>query len=142
LVKKIHKLHTAIDNDICLIGLSSDEPDYRLAWLINEEAGTGFVRTDDLSLFHKKLGEDQLFSLFQYYDDDSLLTYRLVRNKCENGYFLDELKNIDYLIHIQGEVLPDEIEDFLNSISKVTSVRMCVPVDLNRLKSNERLSLW
>ncbi|MFZ5939482.1 MAG: IPExxxVDY family protein [Bacteroidota bacterium] len=142
MAKKVHRLLTAIDDNIGLIGLSSDESDYRLVWLINEEAGTGFIRMEDLNLYHKKLDSEQTFPLFQYYDDDSLLTYRLIGNRCENGFFLEEVKNLDFLILIQGEVFPDEMERFLEKISRVTSVRMCVPVDLNRLRSTERLYLW
>lgn len=142
MAKKVHRLLTAIDDNIGLIGLSSDESDYRLVWLINEEAGTGFIRMEDLTLYHKKLDSEQAFPLFQYYDDDSLLTYRLIGNRCENGFFLEEVKNLDFLILIQGEVFPDEMERFLEKIGRVTSVRMCVPVDLNRLRSTERLYLW
>jgi len=140
--KKTHKLLTAIDDNIGLIGLASDEPDYRLAWLINEETGSGFVRMDDLRIFHKKLGVEQIFPLFQFDDDDSLLTYRLIGNRCDDSYFLEEVRNLDYLIHIQGEIFPDELARFLKRISGVSSVRMCVPVDLNRLKSTERIFLW
>lgn len=140
--KKVHKLHTAIDDDIGLIGLSSDENDYRLAWLLNEKAGTSFARIDDLVLYHRKLELEQSFALFRYTDEDSLLTYRLIANRCENGYFLEDIRNLDYLIHIQGDVFPEELQKLLDLITKVPAVRMCVPVDLKRLKSSERLYLW
>jgi len=140
--KKIHKLQTAIDDEIGLIGLSSDEKDYRLAWFLNEEAGTCFVRMEDLLIYHKKLEEEQTFSLYQYYDEDSLLTYRLISNRSENGYFLEDVRNLDYLIHIQGEIFPEELQQLLDRISRVSTVRMCIPVDLKRLKNSERLYLW
>ena len=71
-----------------------------------------------------------------------MITYRIIRNKSENGYFLDEMKNIDYLIHIQGEIHADRISDFMQSVNSLKPVRMCVPSDLSRIKNKERLFIW
>lgn len=140
-VKK-HKLEMAIDEDFCLLGVVADQPDYRLCLLINRALGFNLVKQDDLVLYHRKLNQDQEFSLFTYNDDDSLLTYRIISNRAENGFFLDELKNLDYLVHIQGEIMEDRITTFFRQIAAIPDVRLCVPVDLNRIRNKERLLLW
>ena len=140
-VKK-HKLEMAIQENFCLLGMVSDEPDYRLCWMINQALDISFVKMDDVKLFHRKINEDQFFSLFCHEDDDALLTYRIIRNRSENGYYLDELKNIDFLVHIQGEITMEKINDFLQRIGSLTGVRMCVPVDLGKIRNQERLLLW
>jgi hypothetical protein len=140
-VKK-HKLEMAIDEDFCLLGMVADQPDYRLCLLINRTIGFDFRKQDDLSLYHKKLDQDQEFSLFEYFDDESLLTYRVIGNRAENGYFLDELKNLDYLVHIQGEIMEEQITSFFRKTAAIPEVRMCVPVDLRRIRNKERLLLW
>ena len=140
-VKK-HKLELAIDEDICLLGVVSDEPDYKLCWRINQRLDMNFEKQEELELYHSKLDVDQEFSLFHYYDEDSLVTYRLVKNRAEKGYFLDEFKHIDYLIHIQGEIDTSRISSFISAVNALDSVRMCVPADLSRIKNKERLLLW
>lgn len=139
---KKHKLELAIDEDFCLLGLVSDQPDYRLNLLINRALGFNLIKQEDLSLFHKKLDLEQEFSLFEYFDDISLLTYRVIRNRADDGYFLDELKNLDYLVHIQGEIREDSISSFMALTSSIIDVRMCVPVNLLKLRNKERLFLW
>ena len=139
---KKHKLEVAIDEDFCLLGMVTDEPDYKLCWLINQLLDVDFEKQDDLTLFHSKLNEDQVFSLFGYDDKESLLTYRIINNRPDRGFFLDELKNLDYLVHIQGEIITDKINTFLQQVSTIGTVRMCVPVDLNRIRNKERLLLW
>ena len=139
---KKHKLEVAFEEDFCLLGLVTDEPDYKLCWLINQVMDMDFKKLDDLILFHKKLDVDQVFTLFRYYDKESLLTYRVINNRSDRGYFLDELVNLDYLIHIQGEVITEKIKPFMMKVGKIESVRMCVPVDLKRIKHKERLLLW
>lgn len=140
-VKK-HKLELAIDEDICLLGVVSDEPDYKLCWRINQRLNMNFEKQEALELFHRKLDVDQEFSLFFYHDEDSLVTYRLVKNRAEKGYFLDEFKHIDYLIHIQGEIETGKISNFISAVNALESVRMCVPADMSRIKNKERLLLW
>jgi hypothetical protein len=80
--------------------------------------------------------------LFEYTDEEAMLTYRIIQNRSDQGYYLDEVKNIDFLVHIQGEVYEEQISHFMQSLSKLSSVRMCVPVDLTRIRNMERLLLW
>lgn len=141
MVKK-HKLEVAIEEDFCLLGVVADEPDYKLCWRINEALELRFEKLDDLKLFHIKYGEDQIFSNFVFQDEEAMVTYRIIKNRSEQGYFLDELKNLDYLVHIQGEIITEKIGAFMQSLGKLTAVRMCVPVDLKKIKNKERLLLW
>ena len=140
-VKK-HKLDLAMEEDFCLLGVVSDEPDYKLCWRINQSLEMNFEKQEELKLFHRKLEEKQVFSYFYYHDEDALITYRLIKNRSEKGYFLDELKHIDYLIHIQGEISTSRISNFMSSVSSLEPVRMCVPSDLSRIRNKERLLLW
>jgi hypothetical protein len=139
---KRHKLAVAIDEDYCLLGIASDEPDYKLCWLINQQLGTSFTRMDDLVVYSSRLGEDQEAALFFYYDENKMVTYRLIRNRLIAGHFLSDLKNIDYVLHIQGDIVTDEIDDFLQRIVKTPGIRFCVPVDLKKIREIERLHLW
>jgi hypothetical protein len=140
-VKK-HKLELAIEEDYCLLGLVSDEPDYRLCWMINQQAGMNFIKTDDLSLTHRKFQKEQQFSIFYDEDEQTMITYRIIKNKAEVGFFLEELKNLDYLVHIQGDFSSQQIDAFLEATNALDPVRFCVPVDLQRIKNRERLLLW
>ena len=137
-----HKLDLAMEEDFCLLGVVADEPDYRLCWLINQTLHMNFEKQEDLQLFHPRLKKDQVFSLFHYYDDDALIHFRIIQNRADTGFFLDELKNIDFLIHIQGEINTSRINDFMSSVGALEPVRMCVPSDLSRIRQKERLLLW
>ncbi|MEX2428565.1 MAG: IPExxxVDY family protein, partial [Bacteroidales bacterium] len=124
------------------LGIASDEPDYKLCWLINQQLGTSFIKGDDLVVFNSKINQQQEVSLFAYYDENKMVTYRLISNRPSSGYFLSDLKNIDYVLHIQGDVVTNEIDELIGSIIKTEGIRLCVPVDLRRIKEKERLHLW
>ena len=142
MARKKHKLDVAIEEDFCLLGVVSDEPDYRLCWMINHALELAFEKLDDLKLYHRKLKEEQLFSIFLYQDEDALVTYRIIKNRSEQGYYLDELKNLDYLVHIQGDLITEKINAFMQSVGILSAVRMCLPVDLKVIRNKERLLLW
>ena len=137
-----HKLSLSIDENFCLLGMVSDEPDYKLCFLLNEKAEAIFQRMDNLVLYDKKSDAEQEFSLFQFNNPKNLLTYRIIKNRSDTGFYLPELKNIDYLMHIQGEILESEIDHLIKLVSAMDQVRMCVPVDLSRVKNRDRLLLW
>ena len=82
-VKK-HKLEMAIEEDFCILGVVTDETDYKLCWMINQSLNMNFEKQDDLKLYHRKLKEEQVFSHFSYYDDDALITFRIIKNTTEN----------------------------------------------------------
>jgi len=140
-VKK-HKLEMAIEEEFCLLGIVADEPDYKFCWRINRELEINFEKLDDLELYHPKLNVDQQFSIFAFDDEDAMVTYRIIKNRSDKGYFIDELKNLDFLVHIQGEIHKDQISTFMQSVNTIPAVLMCVPVDLARLLNKERLLLW
>ncbi len=132
----------AMEEDFSLLGLLTDEPDYRLCWLLNQWLDINLEKEEDLNLFHPKRKQEQSFSLFSYYDENTCWTFRVIQNRSAQGYFLEEIRNIDFLLHLQGEINADRLQLLMRSISEMGRVRMCVPVDLQKIRSKERLMIW
>jgi hypothetical protein len=105
-----HKLDHAIQEDFCLLGVVTDEIDYRFCWLLNNKLDVDFRREQNLELFHPKLERNQSFSIFSHNDRISLLTYRIIGNRSSEGWFIEELKHLDYLIHIQGDIFREDVQ--------------------------------
>ena len=137
--KKTHKLSIKSEYDSILIGISSQENDYRICWAINQDLGTNFMKTENLQIFSQKFDVTQEFSLYIYENEESLNKFKLIANKCDNGYYIPELKNIDFLLQIFGEISDDyknELIMKLKSIDIVTGVFVIYP---EVLKSKNRL---
>lgn len=141
--KKRHTLDFSIDENICLLGIATDEPDYKLCWLINDRLKMGFLKVGDLLVYHRKLQTEQAFPMFIYEDENTMLTYRMIGNKTENGYYLSEIRNIDFIMHVQGEALvTDDLDELIGALNRIPAVRMCVPIDLSKIGERDRLHLW
>ena len=69
--------------DLRIIGLLSDEKEYKLAWLINKSIGITLTKREDLVVNVPNKGKivcSYLECKSTYY------TYRLIKNKVESGF--------------------------------------------------------
>jgi len=134
-----HKLEYKEAFNFLLFGLSSHENDYRLVWKINQDFSLNFERVDNHKLISKKTGEEIEFTRYSYDDEDTFYLYYLIANKSDQGVLMEELKNIDYLILIQGEFTDAFSNGFHNRLKKVENVQGVFKIDPTTLKNRENL---
>lgn len=95
--------------DFILLGISSHEHDYRLVWAINQ-AGFRFAKIASL-VISGKLNDSLEFSRFLYSDEEKHLTYKLISNRQGEGILFTEIKNLDYVMQITGELSSAELKE-------------------------------
>jgi hypothetical protein len=139
MTKKIHKLTEKDEYPFKLAGISSAENDYRLSWSLNQILGLNLVRTDNLEIFHKRLEDKQAFSQFEYFDQDSLLQYRLISNRSINGYLLEEMTNLDYLLQITGDIDEGWMWNLIQRMKAIDGIILVFQIDPITLKSRKKL---
>ncbi|MBE9467930.1 MAG: IPExxxVDY family protein [Bacteroidetes bacterium] len=137
-MKKI-KLTYKPDYDFVLIGISSHENDYKLAWSINNSFNLNLSKKEDITVFKKKYSETQNFSVFSYNDDTKLISYNLISNRCENGFLIQEYNKFDFFIQIYGEQTDSDLAKVLNNLKKNDDIIIAGKLDLNKIKSAENL---
>jgi hypothetical protein len=137
--KKIHKLTEQEDYPFKLVGISSAENDYRLCWSLNQTLAINLVKTADLKVFHKRLEEEQAFSQYEYFDEESLLQYRLISNRSANGYLLEEMMNLDYILQLSGDLEEGWTENLIQRLKGMEGIILAFPIDPNSLKSRKKL---
>jgi hypothetical protein len=96
------KLDVGQENDYILFGLVSSEPDYKLSLSLNRKLAISLKNISALML-----ADDQSFSRFSNNSGEGV-TYILVSNRSGKHYFLNKLKNIDFLLQVQ--ISPDDFD--------------------------------
>jgi hypothetical protein len=139
LKKQTHKLSVKTEHGSVLIGISSHENDYRLSWAINKHLGTNLIKAENLVIYNEKFKVDQEFSLFVFEDEDRLIKYQLIANKCDNGYFIPELSNIDFFLQIHGEINNNYTGILLEKLKHIYIITAAFLIDPSSLKSRKRL---
>jgi hypothetical protein len=136
--KKIVKLQISETNSFALIGISSHENDYRLVWAMNNTFSFQFNRIENLVIFNQKLKADLEFSRFTYVDEDKYLTYHLISNRCPDGFLFPEIKNLDYLLQITGEMDSQHLAKILKDLKKDGIVSATFMIDPKQLKDVDK----
>lgn len=139
---KKSKLEIEYTYDFDLLGISSQEKEYTLAWHVNRQLGLNLEKSDDIVLDFK--GDHRLvFSNLSFQTENS--TFMLIRNKAVesskpgNYFLLPELKELDYLVLLEGE------EDFFSSanvflnLRTLSSIQFITKVEVQNLKSKDNL---
>lgn len=126
--------------DYLLWGISSSESLHRLCWQVNTQLSMQLRREADLSVPQK--GEKKKsFGFFADRETDAPISYALIDNKSEGGWFLEEYKNIDYLFQVLGEVSPQEEQHIQEQIKAAEGVYGVFKLDTGRLKNPSRLDV-
>lgn len=132
----IYHLDIEVEYDFELIGLSSHEKDYRLAWALNRNMGWRLSRKEDLEL--KRDHSISYFAQFQYVLPFEKTIFTLIDNKTEDGLLITELAQFDYLL--KAENAPWELDDlFFRQLKKTPFLIAAFPLQLEKLKNKHLL---
>lgn len=136
---KTKKLKYTPDFNFTLIGISSTDDGYKLSWHLSEITNTGFTKLDDLEIIDPRFSEYQLFSIYGTINNDVNKGIKLVSNKANAGFLIEELKNIDYFIIINDFENSDLTEDLIKKLKSISSISAVFKLIPENLKSREKL---
>ena len=151
---QIHSLDLV--DDYSLIGIHTSEEDYRLAYLLNLNLHTKFIRSNFNLDFENKRAS---FPIFEFINEEKQLASYLISNKhvgntSENSainlfskdeffsnttYLIREKKNIDYFIKIEGEISTVELYRTIENLNKISQVVTSYHINPSKLNSKDFL---
>lgn len=148
------------EEDYELVAIYSVLQDYKLAYKINEKLGFNFSRmAPDLDLEINE-NDKAYFSAFVFHENKSFINWHLIKNKFQiqnkevvlDGlfsseslykssyvYLQPELKEVDYLLKIEGDFNQEIIEDTIKEINKIDGVITSRIVEKDKLNHKEHL---
>ena len=138
MAKKIIKISEEDKFDFILIGIICNHRDYRLSMVLNKKLEINLSKQDDYSVFNNKRMEDQVFSFYEYVNEEDD-RYNLISNKSQKGFLLPEQNQIDYLfIFHQIRMRPDE-QELISTLKEIPIILGAYKLDATKLKSRENL---
>ena len=158
---KVHKL--SLDeffiNECRLIGIYSDELDYRMAYLLNYHLSLNFEKASN-SIFQPKTQAE--FSVFEYLDNNFFREFKLITNRqliakkytINEGLFQDyetiveetvclikELPKTNFLLKVTAEESEEYYLRLLENIRNISQVYTAEFEDLNKISNKDLLKL-
>jgi hypothetical protein len=122
--------------DFEIVGITSQEKDYRLVWSLNLQLGWNFERDFDHAVFTKQ--GDSIHSRFTYTEDDGMIIFTLLSNKGSDGFLLPEFSRFDYIMIIDG-ASQFRLEELLREARKAKFVLAALSLETMKMKSKYNL---
>jgi hypothetical protein len=122
--------------DFEIVGITSQEKDYRLVWSLNLQLGWNFERDVDHAVLTKQ--GDSIHSRFTYTEDDGKIIFTLLSNKGSDGFLLPEFSRFDYVMIIDG-ASQLQLEELLREARKAKFVLAALSLDTAKMKSKYNL---
>src|ERR1700677_2919704 len=123
-----------IDNDLLieeffegtlLLGLVVPIKDYQFSWQLNQTLGFDFRINNEIEIQLNKKSRTYFFSIYQYAVPSSSLTHYLYNNQFDGEYLLPELKHLDFMWLIKGDVFSnEELKTLMQSIKSLPGVQL------------------
>jgi hypothetical protein len=122
-----------------LIGISCHVKDYRISFLLNKHLGSDFLKMEDLKVALNNKKEPTGFSLYYYHDEDYFNTYYLVANRSQEFVLAPEVKQVDYLMIIEGEFRKAQKDRLIKSVRNIPNVLTAYEIKFAEIKNYETL---
>lgn len=137
------KLVIDYEYDFELYGIVAPVKEYKLAWLLNNKFGWNLKKSKDIEV---DFLNDGLLAISNFSQENEFSFFRLFKNqsicsqKVKAPHLLPEVKQFDFLLQLEGEVLSDLEESYLtNSVRDISEVQFITKLDVNNLKSKDNL---
>jgi len=122
-----------------LIGISCHLKDYRLSYLLNNKLEFVFTKQQDLVITLQEKNEATNFSFYFYKDDDQINSYWLIGNRNEEYVLLPELKQLDFLLMVEGDFKKNRKDTLLKVVSSIPNVLTAYEIKLSGIRNFENL---
>ncbi|HMF73125.1 MAG TPA: IPExxxVDY family protein [Flavitalea sp.] len=128
--------------DTRLLGLVAPVSDYQLCWHLNNGLRFDFRNNPDITIPFKKKNLDTTFyfTVSECKEQYSALAHYLYNNQFKGEYLLPELKKLDYIWLMKGDMVTDLfVRDLMEMINELSCVRLVLELFPSGIKSKGNL---
>jgi len=123
-----------------LLGIVAPIKDYQLSWQLNQVLGFDFRINNSIEIQLTKKQRTYFFSIYEFAVPSSSLTHYLYNNEFDGEYLLPELKHLDFMWLIKGDIFSDEeLKTLIQSIKSLPGVQLVTEMTNEKIKNKQHL---
>lgn len=141
--KKVLKLDFEGDFEFALAGMLCGYKDYRLCFELNLALNLNFERNDDISLSAGRPGSSTRHSYYSFNGPDNEVYHILSnRDKGNTGFYIPEMKNVDYFLLITGASPSFDVSMIISTIRNIEIISGIYEINPKELKSADSFLIF
>jgi hypothetical protein len=98
-----------------------------------------FLKIEDLKITLTDKKDPAEFSLYTYYDEDYFNKYYLICNRCQEYVLAPEIKQVDFLLIVEGEFKKTQKDRLIKAIRDIPNTLTAFEIKFAEIKNYETL---
>jgi hypothetical protein len=111
-----------------IIGIVTLHRDYQLVHFINKSLEINLVNKDDLPIYSTKSESLSYYPFYIFHHPDLRTDFCLIANHNGITALIPSLKQINYLLLLQGAAYKQHIDSYINNIRKIKRIQAAIPI--------------
>jgi hypothetical protein len=123
-----------------LLGIMAPMKAYSFCWQLNNLLNFDFRINNEIEIQLNKKNRNYFFSVYEYPEKNTSVVHYLYNNQHDGEYLLPELKHLDFLWLLKGDIIEEvEMQNLQNSIKTIRGVQLIVELTNEKIKNKEHL---
>ena len=128
------------DYEFLLFAISCHARDYKLCWHLNKALSVQLSKEEDFEIKFAGSTAVSLHSFYSYFDELNRLKYIIIANRSESGFLVEEHKEADYFLVLDGFHETVDKAELLKKLKSSEVILTAFEIDPNNLKSKQNLA--
>src|SRR4030095_2746933 len=126
--------------DSKLLGIMAPIKDYQFCWHLNNVMGMDFRINNDIEIQLNKRKRNYFFAVYEFSEPTGSLSHYLYNNRFDGEYLLPELKHLDFLWLMKGDIVDEEnLHQTINDIKEISGVQLVIELTNEKIRNKEHL---
>jgi hypothetical protein len=126
--------------DTRLLGIMAPVKDYQLCWNVNHSMGMDFRINNEIEIQLTKKKRNYFFAVYEFSDDTGSLCHYVYNNRFDGEYLLPEVKHLDFLWLMKGDLVNDEtLRQIMEGVKHIGGVQLVVELTNEKIRHKEHL---
>lgn len=123
-----------------LMGIVAPVKGYQFSWLLNQYMQIDFRINHDIEIQLDKKKRKYYFSIYEYAEPNGSLMHYLYINQFDGEYLLPELKHLDFLWLLKGDIMRDpEFVHLQQSLRSIPGVQLVMELTGEKIRNKAHL---
>ena len=123
-----------------LLGIMAPIKDYQFCWQLNNLLGLDFRINNEIEIQLTKKKRNYFFAVYEYAEKINTLVHYLYNNQFDGEYLLPELKHLDFLWLLKGDVVAEgALQELIQNIKRINGEQLVVELTNEKIKNKEHL---
>jgi hypothetical protein len=123
-----------------LLGIVAPVKGYQFSWLVNQYLQIDFRINHDIEIQLEKKKRKYFFAIYEYPEPHGSLVHYLYTNQFDGEYLLPELKHLDFLWLLKGDLVSTgEVSQLQQSIRALPGVQLVTELTEEKIRNKAHL---